>query len=79
MILSFLLDYELHMQILAAGLFLVGTLLLAFSLKPFEPKYKKNYYMPMKIIQWQFHLGISLNCLAFLLIVLVNLAKFLCK
>lgn len=69
-------NFELYAQIIAAVMFFIGTLLLAFSHEPYNPNYKKNHYMPMKLIRWRFQLGISLNFFGFLLIVLVSIGKF---
>jgi hypothetical protein len=68
-------DYEVPIQIVAAALFLLGTLLLAFSHEPFSPRTKKDSIMPMRVIRWRFRVGVIFNGLGFGLIVLCNIVR----
>ena len=56
-------------QILGAIAYLIGTLLLAYSIEPYNPDYEKTHYMPMKINQNKFRWGISCNFIGFLFLV----------
>lgn len=69
------LDYEVPIQLVAAVLFLVGTLLLIFSHEPFDPRAKKDSIMPMRVIRWRFRVGVIFNWLGFSLIVLCNIVR----
>jgi uncharacterized BrkB/YihY/UPF0761 family membrane protein len=69
------LDYEVPIQLVAAVLFLLGTLLLAFSHEPFSPRTKRDSIMPMRVIRWRFRVGVIFNWLAFSLIVLCNIVR----
>jgi hypothetical protein len=68
-------DYEVTIQLVAAVLFLLGTLLLAFSYEPFSPRTRKDSIMPMRVIRWRFRLGLVFNLLGFTLIVLCNIVS----
>jgi hypothetical protein len=68
-------DYELTVQVVAGVLFLLGTLLLAFSHEPFSPRTQKDSIMPMRVIRWRFRLGVIFNWLGFSLIVLCNIIR----
>lgn len=68
-------DLQTRMQVLAAILFFVGTMLLAFSQKPYNSQQAGKAYMPMITIQWRFRVGLLLNFLGFLLIVLSSFVK----
>jgi uncharacterized BrkB/YihY/UPF0761 family membrane protein len=69
------LDYEVPIQLVAAVLFLLGTLLLAFSHEPFSPRTKKDSIMPMRVIRWRFRVGVIFNWLGFSLIALCNIVR----
>ena len=73
--LKMVVDYEITIQLVAAFLFLLGTLLLAFSHEPFSPGTRKDSMMPMRVIRWRFRLGVILNGLGFSLIVLCNMVR----
>lgn len=68
-------DYEVTIQLVAAVLFLLGTLLLAFSYEPFSSGTRKDSIMPMRVIRWRFRLGAVFNLLGFTLIVLCNVVR----
>ena len=70
-----ILDYEIHLLIVAAISLFVGIGTLAFSYKPFYSKLTEEFDTPVKLIRWRLRLGIYLSLLGFLLIVLVILAK----
>ena len=72
---KFVVDYEITIQLVAAVLFLIGTLFLAFSHEPFSPGTRKDSIMPMRLIRWRFRLGVFFNLLGFGLIVLCNVVR----
>jgi hypothetical protein len=67
--LNFILDNLYILQILGAIAYLIGTLLLAYSIEPYNPEYGKTHYMPMKISQNKFRWGIGCNLVGFLFLV----------
>jgi hypothetical protein len=76
--LSFILADLYILQILGAIAYLIGTLLLAYSIEPYNPDYGKSHYMPMKINQNKFRWGIGCNFIGFLFLVgSLTIEKFL--
>ena len=71
-------DYlGVFLQILAATLFLIGTILLARSLVPIHPEYEdSDRYMPYKFIKRRYKAGLFLNFLGFILLIVSNILKF---
>jgi len=66
---NFILDNLYILQILGAIAYLVGTLLLAYSIEPYNPIYGKTHHIPVKISQNRFRWGIGCNFIGFLFLV----------